>query len=236
MNLTLHLLAWMILLVLPASFQAGRTPTPTTTGNQVTITSPTSGAALRGDISITGSTFLDDFQSAVLTFAYSHDPTNTWFFIGENSQPITNGVLTHWDTTTLTDGEYTLRVTVTTTDGKQIIATIMGLRIRNYTPIETDTPTPIPPETYTPTPVPPTTTPLPGDTAIPTITLTPTITQRPPTLTPLPSNPIQLSRQEILDSFIKGGLIVVGIFALGGIIQLSKGISDRRRGKEKNIE
>jgi hypothetical protein len=220
MNLFIQLFA-LILLVIPIMpVEAGRTPTPTLVVNPIAITSPLPGAALQGEISISGHTFVDNFQSAELTFAYTHDPTNTWFFISETDQPVTDGVLAYWDTTTITDGDYSLRLAVNLSNGKQITATIEGLRVRNYTAIETDTPTPVTP----------TNTPLPGDTAIPTITLTPTLTPRLPTFTPLPPNPIELTSQEIVGSFLKGGIIVLGLFALIGIYQLSKRIRDNRNG------
>lgn len=176
----------------------------------VVIISPRAGQALQGLVPISGSTAQDSFQMAELEFAYTHDPTHTWFLIEESDKPMTSGLLTQWDTTTLTDETYDLRLTVLLKDGRRDSVTIAGLRVRNYTPIETDTPTPVSP----------TSTPVPGDTPVPTVTPTITITIVPPTFTPFPPNPARLSTQDITASLQKGALAVTGIFAMMGVYYL----------------
>ena len=189
----------------PAQATASPTPKP-----GVTILSPMPGQALQGLVPINGFTALDGFQKAELEFAYTHDQTHTWFVLNESDKPVAGGLLAQWDTTTLTDETYDLRLTVLLNDGRREGMTVTGLRVRNYTPIETDTPTPVAP----------TSTPVPGDTPVPTITPTPTVTPIPPTFTPFPPNPAQLSTQDIATNLGKGALAVVGMFALMGIYYL----------------
>jgi hypothetical protein len=171
------------------------------------IHSPLPGQALQGLVPINGNTVENGFKSAELEFSYTYDPTHTWFLINETDKPVSDGLLAQWDTTTLTDEIYDLRLTILLSDGRRDSVTVSGLRVRNYTPIETDTPTPVTP----------TSTPVPGDTPIPTKTPTPTVTPIPPTFTPLPPNPAQLSTQDITTSLGKGALVMLGMFAMMGI-------------------
>ena len=83
-------------------------------------------------------TTLEGFQSAELDFGYLNDPTQTWFLITLSSEPLSGGKITEWDTTTITDGNYTLRLVVTQQDGNQVVATSEGIRVRNYSMIETE--------------------------------------------------------------------------------------------------
>ena len=194
-----------------ASLAAPTQPTASPTPKPVlAILSPLPGQALQGLVPINAITAQDGFQAAELEFAYTHDLTHTWFLINESDKPVTGGLLAQWDTTTLTDEIYDLRLTVLLNDGRRDSMTVTGLRVRNYTPIETDTPTPVAP----------TSTPVPGDTPVPTITPTPTVTPIPPTFTPFPQNPAQLSTHDIATSLGKGALAVVGMFALMGIYYL----------------
>lgn len=192
--------------------RASETPTPTATPS-VNIQSPVAGQALQGSVAILGNTAVEGFASAELYFGYAQDSTNTWFLIQSYDQPITNGTLAQWDTTTISDGSYDLKLAVTLQDGKKSEKITRGVRVRNYTAIETDTPTPVTP----------TSTPLPGaPTSTPTRTPTPVL----PTGTPLPTNPAQLSPSALEDSLGKGALAVFGLFAVLGLYALAR---QRRR-------
>jgi hypothetical protein len=177
----------------------------------VVLQSPSPGQALQGDVLIAGNTTMAEFAAAEIYFSYSDDPTGTWFLIDRSTMPVENGTLAHWDTTTITDGNYSLRLLIFYSDGTQDNWVIPGLRVRNYTPIETDTSTPLPPS---PTPAPGT--PLPP-TASPTPTLPATTTPVPPTPTPLPTNPAILSNMDIVKTTGTGAGIGIGLLALRGI-------------------
>ena len=181
------------------------------------ILSPTQGQPLQGSVPIVGNTSLEGFKSAELTFSYSNDPTNTWFLIANTEETTSAGKIADWDTTTLTDGNYTLRLTITKQDGSQAVVVVPGLRIRNYSPIETATPTP---------PLPSATS-APGDTPVPTATSLPSPTLIPLTSTPLPSNPVALSPLEVGMSISQGILAVFVAFAVFGIV-----LAVRRRSKD----
>lgn len=187
------------------------TSTPTAT-QFISIQSPLSGQAIQGNIPILGNLGVTGFSSAELLFGYADNPTGTWFLI-QNITGITEGSpLAMWDTTTISDGTYTLRLVVRLADGSQVEQSVTGLRVRNYTPIETETPTPVTP-TVAPVMV-----------GTPTATLTPTLL--PPTPTPFPPNPAQLTAQQYREGFGKGALAVFGFFALMGLYWIIQG---RRR-------
>lgn len=199
-----YLSAWLAIassLARPTLAVAQRaTPTPVVVG----ILSPLPGQAVQGQFPIIVNTNIDGFQSAELSFGYYEDPTQTWFLITQSIEPISNSKMAEWDTSTITDGNYTLRLVVSLQDGSQITTAVTGIRVRNYSPIETDTPTPSP-------------TPAPGQTPLPTITPTPTISPIPPTLTPLATNPVQISTQDMTNNFWLGVVIAFIIFFVIGL-------------------
>ena len=198
----------------PQTSQASPTPAP-----GVRLQSPQGGQALRGSVPILGNTDVAGFQSASLFFGYQGDPTQTWFLIAQSDQPVKDGTLAQWDTTTITDGDYNLRLRVTMSDGSQQMASVEGLRVRNYSAVETSTPTPATP----------TATALPGDTAIPTSTMTPSVTAVPPTGTPFPPNPAQITTLDVAGSMGKGALAILGLFALLGVYQGIRSLGKKRR-------
>lgn len=172
----------------------------------VTITSPTPNQTMTGMVTISGTSEVDGFVSAELSFSYAGDITGTWFLIAV-VQPITDGVLATWDTTTITDGDYNLRLRVTLTDGTYLDFLVSDLLIRNYTPTDTPIPTSTIPPTITPI------LPTPTITPSPTATTTPTSTPL-PTPTALPENPAILPSTEILTSIVYGGLSATILFLL----------------------
>jgi hypothetical protein len=154
------------------------------------IVSPRPGDALQGKIVIAGTSDAIGFLSSELAFAYPTDPTGTWFLIAQSRVAVQDGSLAEWDTTAITDGNYTLRLRVFLDDGTSFDVLVPDLRVRNYTPVETPTPGPT------------------------TATLTPTLpavtpTRRIPTSTPLPPNPAALTPPRILSSLGYGALAAV---------------------------
>jgi hypothetical protein len=166
--------------------------------NGLTISTPQSGDALQGVITITGTSQVDGFASAEVAFSYTGDPTGTWFRIATNNQPVQDGILAIWDTTSISDGVYDLRLQVLTSDGKTLKASAAGLRVRNYTPVETPTPTAV----------------IPAATPLPTSTLTPTPY---PTPSLLPPNPAVLSSQDVSLGVGYGSLIAILLFLVLGL-------------------
>ncbi len=201
-----------LLLSMSLSSVAASPPRQASQLDQVVINAPLPGQALQGDIIITGNTAIEGYVSSDISFGYTGDVTDTWFSIHYSTVPVNNDLLTHWDTTTITDGDYTLRLVIDTANGEQITLIVPGLRVRNYTPIETDTPTPLPPSA-TPgpgTPVPPS--------ATPSMTPIPSATPLPPTPTPLPTNPAIISEKDMGMTFLEGAGIGMGLLSLFGIV------------------
>jgi hypothetical protein len=174
-----------------------------------TISSPFPGQAVQGAVVIRGDTSVDGFQSYEVDFAYSADATQTWFLIQESTLPIQDGILAVWDTSTITDGNYDLRMIITRTEGEQMEIQVFDLHVRNYTPIETDTPMPTKPYvTLAPG--------IPTLTATPQTTSVPMVTSLPPTPTILPTNPAEISTSQVMLTFGTGAAFTIGIFAILG--------------------
>ena len=204
--------------------QVGPTATPTAQpGPQVVtqnpqIIAPKPGQALQGNIPVVVDTTFQKFQSVELTFAYANNPTKTWFLIYQGLQPVSNGPLAAWDTSLITDGDYNLRMVITFLDGSQQTVEVAGLRVRNYSPVETDTPMPA-----TPTSPPAT-----AEAPIPTITPTHLPSALPPAATPLPPNPAELQQQDVWFNAGKGALAIVGLFALAGLYQTVRSLGRQK--------
>jgi hypothetical protein len=176
----------------------------------VTILSPSAGQAVRGSIPIIVDTVIDGFLSAELSFAYQADQPVTWFLISQSEQPLQDALMTEWDTTLLTDGIYDIRLLVTLKNSRQLTSVVRGVRVRNYSPIETDTPTPSP----TPAPL---ATGAHLATSLPTATPIPSPTPVPATPTPLPDNPLQLTGQDIGLNFLRGTAGGLALIVLAGL-------------------
>lgn len=173
----------------------------------VAITSPAAEEVVRGTVTVTGRLDYSSFAAAELEFGYAANPTNTWFSIRSFSQPVVDTTLASWDTTSITDGNYILRLRVTFEDGTFQEATV-PIQIGND---------------LVPTPLPePTSTMEPEMALLPTpflLAASPTATDLPrPTPTPLPPNPVSLEYAEIYGSLGRGALVILGLFAVAGII------------------
>lgn len=195
----------LLWLVIPASWVAAQSEDSA----GVAITAPSPGTPLQGTVSIEGSTINEGFNSWEITFGYVSDSTGTWFLIAEGDEQVERGELTQWDTTTITDGNYNLRLTVYLEGGRRDHYVVNDLRVRNYTPIETITTTP----TLTHTPF--TETPRPSLT--PTSTIQPSETPTPEPATPLPTNPVTITQRDINNSLIRGAAGALAAFVLIGL-------------------
>jgi len=169
---------------------------------------------VQGQVTISGASAVPGFFYYEVAFAYTGDPTGTWFLIEESFNPVQDGPLAAWDTFAITDGVYDLRLLITLVDGSQLETIVRGIRVRNYSQIETSTPTEPPTATITPT-IDRTQAFVPSNT--PTITPTPTETPLPPTVTPLPRNPAELVPQQLGDSLLRGAAGTLAAFLLLGI-------------------
>ncbi len=91
-----------------ATTEPTQAPPPTTP--QVAITSPRSDALLGGVVSIIGTVRVDNLQRYVISAGPGEDPVQ-WIDIAEiDNTMVLNGRLAFWNTTTLPDGVYWLRL------------------------------------------------------------------------------------------------------------------------------
>ena len=177
---------------------------------ELSISSPQAGQILRGQVEITGNLDLPNFSSAELAFGYSaSDPADrsAWFIIQTFPQPVKGSAIAVWDTSALTDGDYTLRLRVFFQDGTSQDILISDLKVRNDVPLPTNTPT----ATQTATPL--ITTPLPTSTRLPDAT---TLTFSSPV--PLPANPASLTVPSLYSTFGRGALIVFVLFVIFSLL------------------
>ncbi|MGE5462290.1 MAG: hypothetical protein ACM3PS_02990 [Syntrophothermus sp.] len=171
------------------------------------ISSPKPGEVLRGQVNIIGTTSLSNFLSAQLDFSYANAPVETWFPIQTLSQPVFDSPLYTWDTTTITDGNYILRLRIFLGDGSVQEVTVPIVLQNDAQPAPTPAPTSTPGEVtvLVPTPF--------------LLAASPTPTDLPrSTPTPLPANPVSLDQGTVFSSFGRGALVIIGMFVLAGLI------------------
>jgi hypothetical protein len=221
----MFLLFSFLIILIPVPMMAKFISSPllqTNTTANARIDAPVAGQVVQGSLVIRGSTGTEEFQSYEVGFSYEDDPTDTWFLIQESTSPVQDDVLAEWDTTTITDGEYTLRLVVTSTDGAQVKLSVNNLRVRNYTPIETDTPTP--------TPIYVTLAPgLSNASTTPGHTLMPTLTPHPSSPTPLPTNPAVITSSQMVLNLGKGAGFSIALLALLGAYLSIRSILKKNR-------
>ena len=194
------------------------------------IAQPAQDSAVRGVAQIVGTATHPQFQRYELYYAPWPVPSDqSWIFIGDahfNQQQL--GLLGTWDSRSVSDGTYALRVRVVKVDGNYLDSDPRRVLVVNTRPIES--PTPVATETPEPLPIeePPTPTvvvvaPTSQVTATPESQPTPTAEQGPqPEVTPLlPGEPSGtasgiadqiLSGERILDTAKKAALYTAGAF------------------------
>ena len=173
----------------------------------VGLSSPQEGDALRGQVNIIGSTNDPNFLSAQLDFSYASAPVETWFPIQTLSQPVFDSPLYTWDTTSITDGSYILRLRVFLGDGTfsevRVPITVQNDARPTASPASTSTPEEV--AVLVPTPF--------------LLAASPTPTELPrATPTSLPPNPVSVDQIKVFASFGRGALVILGMFALAGIL------------------
>jgi len=227
----LLILVWMSLPVAASAQEGDSTPTPNpdATGQAelsppqpgspaIGIAYPAPGDTLEGLVEISGLITLPGFNLWQLSFAYADNPTDTWFLLASGSEPL-SGPLHYWDTSTLTDGDYSLRLRVFFSDAYRDVL-VTPVRVRNYSQ---DTPTPAPTAAETGVPAPSATQAPP--TATSTATRTPRLTP-----TPLPPNPVIVENEEIYTALLQGTGITGAAFLFFGILlYIGHKISHRRK-------
>ena len=181
------------------------------------ITSPQPGDVLRGQVNIIGNMNVPNFASAELAFSYASpnggasNSADSWFTIQTFPQPVQDPTMAIWDTTSLTDGDYILRLRVILQDGTSQDVVVSNLKIRNDVPLSTETLTAtLTPEFADPLPI---SSPVEIST-IQSVTTIPTF----PSSTPLPANPASVTTSSIYGTFARGGLITLVLFIIFSLL------------------
>jgi hypothetical protein len=169
----------------------------------ISISSPAAGATLRGQVEILGNMDVPNFASAELAFGYVSNPTGSWFTIQTFSQSKVDAPLMVWNTTSVTDGDYNLRLRVFLQDGSFQDVIVTDLKLRNDIPEPTETPVEFF-QSATPSLLP----------ARPTSTSTMVFPQS----TPLPPNPASLTIPLVYSIFAQGALIALVLFVVFSLL------------------
>jgi len=177
-------------------------------GANLAITSPEADQIVQGLVIVSGTVTVLGFSSYELSFAYKDDPTETWFTLQNSSLPVFEGELGTWDTTTLTDGDYSLRLRVFLLDGSMQETIVTDLRVRNYTAVPTST--------FTPTATP--FAEIVAPTAQLIAPLPATATSSHPTPTPFPPNPAGLTVPSISEALGRGAILSLLLILIVSLI------------------
>jgi len=213
--------AWVSLTQPVFAQDVSGSPTPGSTietGSDVNISetpsadgvySPTEGSFLSGVLDIKGTVH----SAWDLSFSYRQNSTLGWFFLSQSSEPISNGILASWDTNSITDGNYVLRLRIFSTNEPREI--LVNVTVRNKPLIVNASSTPSPTIVFTAT-----------ETTRPTQIATPQVED----LQPLPlattvissryPNPAVLDSSDIFNNLGKGMLVVLVVFGFAGITRL----------------
>jgi hypothetical protein len=165
------------------------------------IDSPSENESVSGSVDIEGTAAVPGMTRFRVEFAYESNPTGTWFPITEGSAPVQDGLLAVWDTASISEGEYSLRLVAFLTDGSMREAVTHGIRVSRTAPLPAATP---------------------GETVIPVEGETQNII-RVPAAFPAPTYPgiarasSHLATTLPLTAFLAGagaGLVLIGLWAL----------------------
>lgn len=102
----------------------------------VRITSPKEGEILQGSIYIQGTISGTTFQYAEVSFQYQDSQSSNWFLIETVDTTLVDDTIAIWDTSTIADGIYRIKVVAYYGNNQTQEALLNNLDIRNYTPIE----------------------------------------------------------------------------------------------------
>lgn len=153
------------------------------------ILSPRTGESIRGAVTILGTASAPNFQRYKVEYASQQTDTVNWFLIGEVTQQVTNGPLAQWDTSTVDDGLYQIRLRLIQRDGAVVQTVVTGLIVQN------NVPTPLPVATLS-------TAETATLEAVPTevATLTPVVVQPPTEAIPATETPTELPPPTLISS------------------------------------
>lgn len=97
--------------------------------DQIMITSPEPGAEVNGIVKIGGTASIPNF--GFYKYEVARLGTQDWATISANRDPKQNAELGEWNTTSLTNGDYFLRLVITDNVGKSLEPCVIAVRVVN---------------------------------------------------------------------------------------------------------
>lgn len=166
--------------------------------NMPEISYPLAGEVVEGIVEIRGSIPEAGFESARLAYAYDGVEEVNWFLIQKIDMPVQDAVLGAWDTTTITDGTYQIRLVIRDESGAKTELVVDGIQVANYSPSDGTT-----------------------ENQEETIIVVPSVMASPepvdPTPTMLPLNPATITESELHSTVQRGLMIGLGLVVLIGL-------------------
>jgi hypothetical protein len=95
--------------------------------NRVMLTSPTVGQEVRGTVEIRGTANIPDF--GFYKYEVAAAGSDTWATIAAGRNTVSDGPLGQWDTSTLSPGDYQLRLVISDNQGQALPACIITVRV-----------------------------------------------------------------------------------------------------------
>ncbi len=189
------------------------------------ITSPQDGDNLFGLITIQGTANNGNMQRYTLEFDSQDTAGDNFFPIAAPiTQPVTAGILGQWNTTTVPDGRYQIRLSVILRDGTVLTTVVQNLHVTNKQP------TPLPTSISGSQPI---QSPTPGPSGTPLVQQPPTSTPQPaavaPVATSVPPGANTSSQNSapnvavfsaLQNAFCTGVYLAIGAFVLFGLYSL----------------
>ena len=132
--------ATLDLLVTPAGTLSPDSPVPLVTQevpsgmsgcipDQIMITSPGPGDPVSGTVNITGTADVPDF--GFYKYEVASMGSQNWATIAANREPVRNDQLGEWNTASLTNGDYFLRLVITDNVGVALEPCVIAVRVLN---------------------------------------------------------------------------------------------------------
>lgn len=108
--------------------------------DEITIISPSDLQVLQGVMEVQARVSTDDVLSYELLFGYSGETNErNLFLLAQGNAFPKEEPLYRWDTTLIPDGDYRLVLRVYFSNGEKREAVIDGVKVRNYSPVESPT-------------------------------------------------------------------------------------------------
>jgi hypothetical protein len=176
----------LAVLILLSWWTASAAASPSLQGTQGEISSPADNAVVRGTVPIVGTATDPDFWKYEVHYALGG--TEQWILVGTiHESQVLDGLLETWETVSVPDGSYGLRLRVVNRTSNYQQVFVRGIAVANAAPTDTPEPTLTPTPTATITPA-----------ATPTFII-PTSPLAQPTATPTLARPTRSALPDVLN-------------------------------------